>query len=135
MRHAVTIDETTSNKLLHTHRIRVSTPKKMIQFLFEQGFISSGGKKDLNIEGFMTGIIDLAFRKGGKYYLLDYKSNCLGPNESSYDSESLSLAMKRHDYHLQYLIYTVALHRMLKRDLGSMVIFSRWFLGETIILG
>ena len=27
--------------------------------------------------------------------------------------------MKRHDYHLQYLIYTVALHRMLKRDLES----------------
>ena len=97
----------------------LSGSEKMIQFLFEQGFISSRGKKDLNIEGFMTGIIDLAFRKGGKYYLLDYKSNFLGPNESSYDSESLSLAMKRHDYHLQYLIYTVALHRMLKRDLES----------------
>ena len=67
----------------------------------------------------MTGTIDLVFRKGGKYYLLDYKSNFLGPNESSYDSESLSLAMKRHDYHLQYLIYTVALHRMLKKDLES----------------
>lgn len=97
----------------------LSKSEKMIQFLFEQGFISSRGKKDLSIEGFMTGIIDLAFRHGGKYYLLDYKSNFLGADESSYDSESLSLAMKRHDYHLQYLIYTVALHRMLKRDLES----------------
>jgi len=97
----------------------LSKSEKLIPFLFEQGFISSRGKKDLNIEGFMNGIIDLAFRQGGKYYLLDYKSNFLGSDESSYNSESLSLAMKRHDYHLQYLIYTVALHRMLKRDLES----------------
>ena len=49
----------------------------MIQFLFEQGFISSRGKKkDLNIEGFMTGIIDLAFRKG-------VNTTCLIINQTS----------------------------------------------------
>ena len=91
----------------------------MIQFLFEQGFISSRGQRDLHVEGFMTGIIDLVFRRDGKYYLLDYKSNFLGANDISYNAESLSHSMTRHDYHLQYLIYTVALHRMLKRDLAS----------------
>ena len=97
----------------------LSKTEKMIQFLFEQGFISSRGQKDLHIEGFMTGIIDLVFRRDGKYYLLDYKSNFLGANDISYNTESLSHSMTRHDYHLQYLIYTVALHRMLKRDLTS----------------
>ena len=48
--------------------------------------------------------------------LLDYKSNFLGASDISYNAENLSLSMKRHNYHLQYLIYTVALHRMLKKD-------------------
>jgi exodeoxyribonuclease V beta subunit len=32
-----------------------------------------------------------------------------------YNDESIAHAMQSHQYHLQYLIYTVAVHRMLKK--------------------
>jgi exodeoxyribonuclease V beta subunit len=65
----------------------------------------------------MKGFIDLIFKARGKFYLVDYKSNWLGPDETAYAQEKLAWPMARHDYHLQYLIYTVALHRYLSRRL------------------
>jgi exodeoxyribonuclease V beta subunit len=65
--------------------------------------------------GLLKGFIDLVFRSGGKYYLLDWKSNHLGDSPGDYGSEALQAAMARHFYHLQYHLYAVALHRYLKR--------------------
>ena len=59
------------------------------------------------------GGIDLVFRHQGRYFLVDYKSNVLGPDPSSYDSLSLAACMDSHQYPLQALIYTLALHRWL----------------------
>jgi exodeoxyribonuclease V beta subunit len=64
--------------------------------------------------GFMKGFIDLVFEHQGKYYVVDYKSNHLGNNEDDYQDEALNVAMVEHDYPLQYLIYSLALHRYLK---------------------
>lgn len=65
------------------------------------------------IEGYLSGFIDLVFQHDGRYYIIDYKSNYLGP-ESSYNPQNLLAAMRSHNYGLQYWIYTLALHRYLK---------------------
>ena len=67
--------------------------------------------------GYMQGYIDLIFRYGGKYYIVDYKSNWLGTDGSAYMPERLAAAMIEHHYPLQYLIYCIAVHRMLSRRL------------------
>lgn len=63
--------------------------------------------------GYMKGYIDLVFEHGGRYYLIDYKSNWLGRRADDYRPERLAEAMAESSYHLQYLIYAVALHRYL----------------------
>jgi exodeoxyribonuclease V beta subunit len=67
-----------------------------------------------HIKGFMKGYIDLVFEAGGRYYLADYKSNWLGNTYPDYVPDRLTDAMAREHYYLQYLIYTVALHRYLQ---------------------
>nr|WP_144900546.1 exodeoxyribonuclease V subunit beta [Luteimonas cucumeris] len=62
------------------------------------------------LEGLMTGKIDLTYHADGRWYLLDYKSNRL----PGYDAASLDQAMAHSEYDLQALIYTVALHRWLR---------------------
>jgi len=70
-----------------------------------------------HIEGYMKGFIDLVFEADGRYYLLDWKSNWLGNAHADYAPDRLAAAMAREHYYLQYLIYTVALHRYLKQRL------------------
>jgi len=62
----------------------------------------------------MTGFVDLIFEYQGRYYIADYKSNHLGDQLADYQPAQLKAAMQQHRYDLQYLIYTVALHRYLK---------------------
>ena len=63
--------------------------------------------------GFMTGFMDLVVRSGGKYYLLDWKSNWLGPTPGHYSEEALNRAMADSHYFLQYHLYCLALKRHL----------------------
>jgi exodeoxyribonuclease V beta subunit len=65
------------------------------------------------VEGFMKGFIDLVFEANGRFFVLDYKSNHLGDRADDYAPERLAAAMGRDGYYLQYLIYTLTLHRML----------------------
>ncbi len=67
--------------------------------------------------GYMKGFMDLVFEHGGRFHLVDYKSNWLGAEPSAYAQEHLPAVMARESYYLQYLIYTVALHRYLGRRL------------------
>jgi exodeoxyribonuclease V beta subunit len=66
------------------------------------------------VRGFMRGFMDLVFTWGGRYYLLDWKSNFLGVRIEDYDRESLAMAMDRESYVLQYIIYTIALDQYLR---------------------
>lgn len=67
--------------------------------------------------GYLTGFIDLvcAFPSSGmnRYYVMDYKTNSL----QDYSPDSLTHAMREHNYGLQYWIYTVVLHRYLQMRL------------------
>ncbi len=66
------------------------------------------------VRGFVRGFIDLVFEFRGKVYLVDYKSNYLGHRLADYGQGGIRDAMVEHHYDLQYLIYTVALHRYLR---------------------
>jgi exodeoxyribonuclease V beta subunit len=65
-------------------------------------------------QGMMKGFCDLIFAFEGKYYILDWKSNYLGPLDADYTQENISAAMHRHDYYLQASIYASALQRYVK---------------------
>jgi exodeoxyribonuclease V beta subunit len=63
--------------------------------------------------GFMRGYIDLVFARDGRYFIADYKSNWLGDTIEHYAPDRLAAAMAESFYDLQYLVYAVALHRLL----------------------
>lgn len=56
----------------------------------------------------MTGAIDLLFRANCKYYILDWKTNCIGADFANFGPDGLSAEMNRNFYRLQYLIYIAA---------------------------
>ncbi len=81
----------------------------------------------VDLAGHLTGSIDLVVRvrdEGddpacSRYVLADYKTNLLGPRDrlpqsTDYRPELLAAAMADHDYPLQALLYSVALHRYLR---------------------
>ena len=65
-------------------------------------------------KGFLRGYIDLVFCYKKQYFIVDYKSNHLGDEQSDYEPEALRLAIRSSDYDLQYHLYCVALHRFLR---------------------
>ncbi|MEO5890165.1 MAG: exodeoxyribonuclease V subunit beta [Ferruginibacter sp.] len=81
---------------------RLSTPARPIQLRYAK-----------ELEGIMNGKIDLFFEQEGKYFILDWKSNYLGDRLTDYSRESIQAAMAESNYHLQYLIYTVAVKKYL----------------------
>ncbi|MHB8211344.1 MAG: exodeoxyribonuclease V subunit beta [Acidithiobacillus sp.] len=71
------------------------------------------------IHGMMRGFMDLVFKQGGRYYVLDYKSNVLGSEDADYHAEALRNATLSHRYELQSSLYQLALHRLLRQRMGS----------------
>ena len=69
------------------------------------------------LNGALKGFIDLVFEHEGKYFVLDYKGNHLGDGAESYSIEAMQASILSHRYDLQYVIYTLALHRLLKSRL------------------
>jgi exodeoxyribonuclease V beta subunit len=69
------------------------------------------------VKGMMTGFIDLFFEHDNKYYILDWKSNFLGDSITDFDRVGVEQAMNESNYHLQYLIYALALDKYLTSKL------------------
>jgi exodeoxyribonuclease V beta subunit len=67
------------------------------------------------VQGILTGFVDLVFRDGDRWWVLDWKSNHLGNRLEDYGPAALRRSMLEHDYHLQSHLYLVALHRHLRR--------------------
>ena len=72
-----------------------------------------------DLEGYLKGFVDLVFEHGGRYYVLDWKSNHLGRAPSDYGPAALAAAMAEHSYHLQHLLYSVAVGRYLKHRIRN----------------
>jgi exodeoxyribonuclease V beta subunit len=64
--------------------------------------------------GFLRGFVDLVFEVEGRYYIVDWKSNHLGPLPADYALPLLEAEMAEQHYVLQYHLYTLALHRHFK---------------------
>lgn len=71
------------------------------------------------IKGVMNGKMDLFFRHECKYYILDWKSNFLGFTLDDYLKVNVEEAMTDSNYHLQYLIYTMASRLYLKNRISD----------------
>lgn len=84
--------------------------------VFEDTIRLAGWQK---LAGMMNGKIDMLFEHEDRYYLLDWKSTFLGEDLESYGPSQLEEAMTVHNYHLQYLIYTVAAKKYLESRLGA----------------
>ncbi|MGM0985113.1 MAG: exodeoxyribonuclease V subunit beta [Pseudomonadota bacterium] len=91
------------------------------------------GYQQLN--GLMKGFIDLLAEHQGRYYVIDWKSNWLGPDDSAYQKDAMQRAMLDKRYDMQLALYLVALHRHLRLSLpdydydhhvgGAMLVFLR----------
>ena len=76
------------------------------------------------VRGYVTGSIDLVARAGGRFTVVDYKTNWLGTAGEPLTAwhhrpAALVAEMLRGHYGLQALLYTVALHRYLRWRLGG----------------
>ena len=71
------------------------------------------------VQGMLKGFIDLIFEYNGQWYVLDYKSNWLGFHTEDYSRSKMEQSMIDHRYDLQYQLYSLALHRLLKQRIPN----------------
>ncbi len=72
-----------------------------------------------SLRGYLSGSVDVVLRVGGRYLVVDYKTNWLGDGDrpltsADYDRARMTEAMLHSDYPLQALLYSVVLHRFLR---------------------
>lgn len=87
------------------------------------------------LNGLMKGFIDLLAEHEGRFYVIDWKSNWLGPNDMAYRPNAMTRAMLDKRYDVQLAVYLLALHRHLRQTLpdydydhhvgGAMLVFLR----------
>lgn len=73
----------------------------------------------MSLDGMFKGFMDLVLMHEGRYYVVDYKSNWLGPNNASYTQAAMRQAMLGARYDMQYILYVLALHRQLRARLAD----------------
>lgn len=104
--------------------------------------IPDGGHELEHLQGYLKGFMDLVVEVNGRYFILDWKSNFLSrtmPESTdealndflvkNYSTEAMAEAIQSHGYVLQYLLYTVALHRLLKVRLSDRYDYDKHFGG------
>ena len=69
------------------------------------------------VEGYLRGFIDLFFEFGGRYFILDWKSNWLGNRPSDYGECEMRDSMAEHNYFLQAHLYVLAADLFLRSRL------------------
>lgn len=87
------------------------------------------------LTGLIKGFIDLVVEHEGRYYVVDWKSNYLGPDAGAYHPDALIEPLLEKRYDVQCALYLLALHRHLQRRLpdydydthigGAMFVFLR----------
>lgn len=71
------------------------------------------------LNGMLKGFMDLVFEHDGQYFIVDYKSNYLGADDSAYTVAAMRDNILSSRYDMQYVLYTLALHKLLKNRLGD----------------
>ncbi len=94
--------------------------QQMLQLLQDAGYTSFTPENlHWQIRGMMQGFVDLIVRSEAGYFVLDYKSNYLGPTLADYGDAALQGAIAHGHYDIQFLIYSLALHRYLRERLPN----------------
>ena len=115
--------------LFAAHQVDIHDLDRLVTDAVLPGIVRPVLRQD-RVNGMLKGFIDLLFRFNNRYFVLDYKSNHLGEDQSAYGQDTMARAMVGHRYDLQYLLYILALHRLLKarlqdydyeRDVGGAV--------------
>lgn len=71
------------------------------------------------VNGMLKGFIDLIVEHEGRWYVVDYKSNWLGNDAGAYGAAAMRHSILEARYELQYALYLLALHRLLRSRLGD----------------
>lgn len=71
------------------------------------------------LNGMLKGFIDLVVECRGRFYVLDWKSNHLGDHDEDYSIERMREAVLTKRYDVQYALYLLAVHRLLKSRLSD----------------
>ena len=110
------------NEMEFYYPLNAITPQTL-RFVFKQhGRIDGKGDFPGRLEklvfnpaaGFMKGYMDLVFQHQGRFYLVDWKSNYLGPTIDDYRQDALHHTMQENYYILQYHLYVLALSQYLR---------------------
>lgn len=94
---------------LEVHQLNAAKLDQLIQAHVFEGSPRPALQARL-MQGMLTGSLDLVLQHEGRYWVVDYKSNKL----PSYDPHTLQDAVLHKRYDVQYVLYTLALHRLLK---------------------
>ncbi|HCH23618.1 MAG TPA: exodeoxyribonuclease V subunit beta [Oceanospirillaceae bacterium] len=104
--------------LLSTKQVDVRAMDNLVcQHTWQQQTRPQADPKQLN--GMLKGYIDLLIEHQGQYFVVDWKSNFLGEDASAYTHEALRDALLHKRYDMQYILYVLALHRLLKSRLPN----------------
>ena len=69
------------------------------------------------LAGMLKGFMDLVFEHDGRWWVADYKSNWLGPDDAAYGDSAIQASLLAHRYDVQAALYALALHRLLRSRL------------------
>ena len=82
--------------------------------------------RDHALSGYLGGFVDLAFPRGGKWWIVDWKSNQLGAADARYAPAVLGEVMMEKHYTLQYHLYLLAMHRFLRIRVAGYDPVTHW---------
>ncbi|ALM51558.1 exodeoxyribonuclease V subunit beta [Halomonas huangheensis] len=71
------------------------------------------------LNGMLKGFIDLVVEHSGRFYVLDWKSNHLGDHDQDYSVKRMREAVLAKRYDVQYALYLLAVHRLLKSRMAD----------------
>lgn len=71
------------------------------------------------LNGMLKGFIDLVAEHQGRYYVIDWKTNWLGEGDDAYSQQAMLDALLQKRYDMQYVLYLLALHRLLRCRLAD----------------
>lgn len=81
------------------------------------------------LQGYIHGFVDCLCEHNGQYYVIDYKSNHLGHHFDDYAPDKIEHAFATNRFDLQAILYSVAVHRMLRFRLGKTYDYEKHFGG------
>lgn len=114
--------------------LRLSNPNALPELnkLLKKHSPISKNLPDLNLlelEGFIKGYVDCIVKIYDKFYILDYKSNALSAFGYDFSQQNIEKEIGKSRYDLQYILYTLAIHRYLKFRLGNNYDYDKDFGG------